>query len=193
MKTKKITSFVLAAMFCGGCATGGVASVPPSATYLPNIPKVSLQPYQAVVDANNSDASVLLSVSLPMSTTNGRIAAVRTGQPSPFDGVVLDTQAAASLEANVRAAVSRQHATDLLATQTLAARAISDIQNLQTTINTQRGLFDTLVTSRDRDIRNLQTTIKTNQTTSTALMVGLGVGGFVLGALAGVGIKSLIP
>lgn len=118
------------------------------------------------------------------------LAPLRRGQVAPFPGVLLNGPALARVEVEFRAQdtmcrINRQAELDRL-----AARALADIQLIQTSLNAQTQSYVLMLSSRDQEIDRLYRWIQANPPQGVPVMpVVLGTLG---GILVGAGVGALL-
>lgn len=187
MNIKKLVSLFVVLLYCNSCAS--------------NVPRVETTPLLQP-SAFSGDASVLIdrdsyliepaniseiySSDASLATVrpeNGeRMSPLRTGQPSPYDGILLNGQAAAFIEVQFRSQRAQCMVDRQSELRRLSARALTDIEHLQIALTSQERIAGILLDSREREIQRLNESIR-NAPSDTGRVVfwSVGTGVAVLG------------
>lgn len=111
-----------------------------------------------------------------------RIAPLRVGQPAPYDGILLNGQAAAFIEVQFRSQRAQCLVDRHLDLRRISARALTDIDHLQIALSSQERISGILLDSRQREIDRLNEALRTNSgDTGRVVFWSVGTGVAVLG------------
>jgi hypothetical protein len=88
------------------------------------------------------------------------ISGISQGQAAPFDGIILNAQAAAWLESEPDAVQQRCQLFVTRRTGELRARLLQETDTLQLQLTTQQQISDVMIQARDQQI---QTLLQTNE------------------------------
>lgn len=182
-------------MLLTGCsATPPTRTIPPTLQNIDYALRVDMDAYvvpEASIDfsdagSDSGDATALLTGPF---THGEAVAPLRRTQQAPFDGVLFNAPALATIEVEFRASDAVCRVNGRAAQQRLAARAVADIERLQTSFRAHDTIARSIVSQQERDYQTLSNSvrqIRSGETLRTVGWVSLGVlSGLVVGGVVG--------
>ena len=176
-----------------GCATSSQAAGHPSSLPEPTLGAVDLSRYNVPPEPNLTAPLHISTMTLDPSTP-ARMAVVRTGvrYQSPFDGICLNTEAEAAIEASFNAQIRTAQNDQHQSVAELAASASRDLLIAQSNAGILRAFYQAQVADREISLNQANQTNTALQRATTGTfwqIVGWTGAGAVVGAvIAGVAI-----
>ena len=126
---------------------------------------------------------IILLILLPtLCYANGKIATIKKGQKAPFDGILLDKKAEATMAAKRESAVKICKLEKSLLEKSAKASCRLDVSILNAQLSSQKTKHKELMALKDAELKRLNQTLKESQKPSynslwagAGLLVGVGL------------------
>lgn len=181
MKNKIIPLFLVCLTACSAQQPIPVLSAP-SVVNVDAGPPVYIDRDAYSIHLSDATQGIALAISDGSGPNGERLTPLRTGQPAPFNGVLLNGPAVARVDVEFRGQqtqclINRQADVDRV-----TAMAIRDIEALTNSLDSQRRAYELMIRSRDSEITRLYDYSRNrNQPVNVWPYVAIGLGGLALG------------